>query len=651
MLSGWNKRKVVTVTGYTNIQTNYQLKLNVLYDNDMRADFDDIRFTMADGITLIDHWLESKIDSVSAVVWVEVPLIPAHPGNINIYMYYGNPAAASTSNGINTFECFDDFSIDSEFASALLANVRMDRAAEPWNNYPKIIQVVNGDYLAAWNAGTSENTVDCKIRLSRSTDKGITWSIPIIVVDTPGVADTTPFFIQTGTKTLLFFNRFYSLSRADIMMMDSIDNGNTWSSPLKIESGHDYNIPMTNGIKLRNSKLIIPWGYMEPPGGSGNTYNASMSSINNGETWVMDGTVPSPYGESIDEPSIVELSDGTLYMTIRSNIAGNMRYSTSSDEGRTWSVSSLTSQVSSVSSPAVIYRKSFTPNIIYLVSNPSYPRNILNLYVSYNDAVDWKLMCTVTTNYGEYPGIVASDGRLTIVFGGEPYGNAVKALTYDESMLLNKWTVNQGTWKAEDGVLKQKSTVGSVYKFLYQDLPSDLTDYIVHAKFKVPTAWSTYGREGLTTEKDAGPGNYWHAGCLMYDDKTKSAILVEDFSWNGIAALGFTATLDTWYSINILRQPNIQKVSIQPVGTPLSWQSQTFLTSRTNRIAGLDGGYDNEVWFDDFYVRKYVLPDPTYTFGVEETVETVPSNNTIIYLAIAALAATAFATLISKSKR
>ena len=76
----------------------------------MKADFSDIRFTDSDGTTLINYWLESETDSTSATFWVKIPSIPAAPSTATIYMYYGNSAATSASNGDNTFEFFDDFS-------------------------------------------------------------------------------------------------------------------------------------------------------------------------------------------------------------------------------------------------------------------------------------------------------------------------------------------------------------------------------------------------------------------------------------------------------------------------------------------------------------------------------------------------------------
>jgi hypothetical protein len=108
--SSWTKRKPITIGNGFNPDTllDYQVKIGIDYDSDMKTDFSDLRFTSADGVTLITYWIESYSASVSAVVWVKVPIIPASSTTI-VYMYYGNPSAISTSNGAATFDFFDDF--------------------------------------------------------------------------------------------------------------------------------------------------------------------------------------------------------------------------------------------------------------------------------------------------------------------------------------------------------------------------------------------------------------------------------------------------------------------------------------------------------------------------------------------------------------
>ncbi len=107
----WFKRKKITVNNPGTAMTDYQYQIGVTYDSDMQADFDDLRFTTSDGHTLLSYWLESKTDSTTATVWVKIPNLAN--GNTDIYMYYGNPSATSTSNADNTFIFFDDFESDS----------------------------------------------------------------------------------------------------------------------------------------------------------------------------------------------------------------------------------------------------------------------------------------------------------------------------------------------------------------------------------------------------------------------------------------------------------------------------------------------------------------------------------------------------------
>jgi len=106
--SAWTKRKQVSIYNSSGTTlTNYQVKVVVAHDSDMQADFDDIRFTSLDGVTELNYWLESKTDSSTATFWVKIPSLLQH--DTTIFMYYGNASAASTSNGDNTFDFFDDF--------------------------------------------------------------------------------------------------------------------------------------------------------------------------------------------------------------------------------------------------------------------------------------------------------------------------------------------------------------------------------------------------------------------------------------------------------------------------------------------------------------------------------------------------------------
>ncbi|MCK9578312.1 DUF2341 domain-containing protein [bacterium] len=112
LLTGWTKRKPITITNTSgSTLTDYQISLDIAYDSDMQADFDDIRFTDSNASLLLSYWIESKTDSSTAKVWVKIPSIPT--SGTTVYLYYGNSSAVSTANGDNTFAFFDDFSSSS----------------------------------------------------------------------------------------------------------------------------------------------------------------------------------------------------------------------------------------------------------------------------------------------------------------------------------------------------------------------------------------------------------------------------------------------------------------------------------------------------------------------------------------------------------
>lgn len=102
--SNWAKVRPITVdnTGNPNNLIDYQVTICITYDSDMQPDFDDLRFTDSDGITELNYWIEEKMDSAWAVVWVNVPSIPGSSTKV-IYMYFGNPSALSASSFYDTF--------------------------------------------------------------------------------------------------------------------------------------------------------------------------------------------------------------------------------------------------------------------------------------------------------------------------------------------------------------------------------------------------------------------------------------------------------------------------------------------------------------------------------------------------------------------
>jgi len=106
----WSSRRPIVIDNTSNSDTLYdfQVGLNIPYYSEMQDDFDDIRYTTDDEDTSIPYWIEEYSLSTSAITWVKIPIVPALDTAI-IYLYYGNPNAASENNGEAVFDFFDDF--------------------------------------------------------------------------------------------------------------------------------------------------------------------------------------------------------------------------------------------------------------------------------------------------------------------------------------------------------------------------------------------------------------------------------------------------------------------------------------------------------------------------------------------------------------
>lgn len=105
--SSWTKKAVIYTTSNT-ILTDYQLAVNVTYDSDMSANFSDLRFTNASETTELSYWIQTKVNSAWAYVWIKGNLTSV--GNQTFaYMYYGNPSVTNASSITTTMIFGDDF--------------------------------------------------------------------------------------------------------------------------------------------------------------------------------------------------------------------------------------------------------------------------------------------------------------------------------------------------------------------------------------------------------------------------------------------------------------------------------------------------------------------------------------------------------------
>ncbi|MEJ7627140.1 MAG: DUF2341 domain-containing protein [Ferruginibacter sp.] len=108
--SNWANRKAITID-FTKVSagthTNFPILISITDANlqvKAQSTGNDILFTSSDGITKIDHEIESYTTGTGALVaWVEIPSLSSSANTV-IYMYFGNADAANQQNNTGTWD-------------------------------------------------------------------------------------------------------------------------------------------------------------------------------------------------------------------------------------------------------------------------------------------------------------------------------------------------------------------------------------------------------------------------------------------------------------------------------------------------------------------------------------------------------------------
>jgi hypothetical protein len=199
--NNWQYRKKHTINAASGAGTNYQVKLMVHYgsgtdsgadvylNSKCKTDFSDIRFTASDETTILDYWIESKVDSDNAVVWVEVGE-DLSSVNRDIFIYYGNASTTSASNGSNTFLFFDDFT----------GNLSKWTVESSSGTYPKI---ENGYMRAGGGSTTSPygwTSLGSSATFSSFNNNAVRWRAKVAASSIGEVAFRGNYAGNTGYK-------------------------------------------------------------------------------------------------------------------------------------------------------------------------------------------------------------------------------------------------------------------------------------------------------------------------------------------------------------------------------------------------------------------------------------------------------------------
>jgi sialidase-1 len=302
---------------------------------------------------------------------------------------------------------------------------------------PSAIVTSKGTILAfAEGRNDSGNSGDIDLVLKRSKNNGRTWENEIVVwndsLNTCG--NPCPVVDQvTGRIWLLMTWNDGKDHENEIICRTarstripyicySDDDGQNWSKPVecaatcKDPSWGWYATGPGIGIQLKNAKyggrLVVPanHSYDDPeskirkdPHGYGSHV---LISDDHGKSWRMG----SPIRPGCNESQVVELSDGTLLMNMRSYNGKNCRaISLSQDGGETWSPVQQDYQlVEPVCQASIIDWGSYKGHQIYLFSNPAVPagRTHMTLKCSTDGCRTWNTSKLIYAGPSAYSGLV-----------------------------------------------------------------------------------------------------------------------------------------------------------------------------------------------------------------------------------------------------
>lgn len=311
---------------------------------------------------------------------------------------------------------------------------------------PAIVTAANGDLIAALDervpsCGDLKRSRDVNIVMRHSVDNGDSWSEIETVVNYPlgqSASDPSMIIDQVTGDIFMFFNYMDLDNEKDVYylkVIESLDNGRTWSSPKDITSqiakpewhGNFKFITSGRGIQTSGGKLLHTLVNLE----SGLHV---FGSDNHGLSWYLIDTPILPG----DESKIIELTDGTWMINSRVNGEGFRYVHTSTDEGVTWESKSEPSLIDPSCNASLIRYTSIEAGadknrLLFSNAKSQNDRTNLTIRISYDEGKSWTEGKTIYEGGSAYSSMtVLENGDIGLFFEKDNYQeNAFVRLTLE----------------------------------------------------------------------------------------------------------------------------------------------------------------------------------------------------------------------------
>ncbi len=290
---------------------------------------------------------------------------------------------------------------------------------------PSLVVTSRGTVLALCEARkkSGHDWDDVDLALRRSTDHGRTWSKLQIIAEQGELTINQPCPVidhQTGTIWLpLCRGSKPGLGNAEVLLMKSTDDGQTWSRPVSIhQSVADPSWTFIgtgpgHGIQLKSGRLLIPcWFDLTPTCGEVQS-SCCIYSDDHGETWKRGEPLTR---NACDECDIVELEDGTVYLNARSHSQKQRAYAFSKDGGHSWSAVQYDPNQPEPCCDGALIRLSDSRHLDrnrVLVACPTNPdtRAHIRVRMSYDECQTWPIASEPLAHFGGYSDLAVTGDR------------------------------------------------------------------------------------------------------------------------------------------------------------------------------------------------------------------------------------------------
>lgn len=280
--------------------------------------------------------------------------------------------------------------------------------------------------LLAYNEArrTAEDWALMDVLLQRSTDGGATFSAPVALANGTEQYPTVnnPVMMQDKNGRIHFlYCENYATEGGRVLQRTSDDDGVTWSEPRDITRFTDpdfrncFALGPGHGICLTNGTLLVPvWMvprlYGAPVHKHAPAVVTTLSSTDNGESWQLgellwsNAEIVSP-----NETAAAELSDGSVYLSIRSQ-AGYRAKAVSQNGSTDWQGYALERELRDArcfGSLTSLCAKDGTRALLFAnCANPD-ARDHVTVHVSLDDGKTWCRHKLIDAERGGYTEIRA----------------------------------------------------------------------------------------------------------------------------------------------------------------------------------------------------------------------------------------------------